>query len=247
MSLRVIFQRVIGAGLIGIAALMTIPLIGVGAASAMATLRVDRSTNIVIVISLALAGLAIWGKQRNAERPLAVPLSKQPGGRLLHSYQVSSFIVLRLYGLAFLAIAYGYTTGLLKTPNLPILSMANPVVLATVSGLIGIILVLPPLTPPVLRSPRTVLAGIYKALILMLLSVPIYFEELVVLNSGLVPHGSKFIDIVPLIFKSVAGLSITGAILVGLANQLAEDEKTPQPIYDHLSKNDLRSLRQSRM
>lgn len=247
MSSRSVAQRLIGAGLIGVAALMAIPLIGGGAATALATFRIDRTSNIVIVLSLVLAGIAIWGKKRSSQQPSGIPLSKQPGGKLLVSYQASSFIVLRLYGLAFLAMSYGYTTGLLTMPELPILNMASPVILATISGLIGILLTLPPLTPAVLSRPKTVLAGAYKALLLMALSAPIYFEGLEVLNSGLVPHGSKFVDVVPLVFKSIAGLSITGAILVSLATQLAEGEKTPEPIYDHLSKNDLRSLRRSRM
>ena len=209
--------------------------------------KIDPLAHIAMCVCLSLAGFAVLGRSRKSEHPSGIPLHKQPGGKILLSYQIASFVVLRLYGLAFLAMSYGYTSGALDHPNLPLVDMVSTALLATVCAVIGLGLLVPVLTPRILSRPETVLAGAFKALLLIALSAPIYFQGIAFLDSGTVKYGTKFIEIVPMLFKSIAGLSITGAIMVSMATQLTEGERTPEPIYDHLSKSDLKALRKSRM
>lgn len=243
---RSIAQSLIAASLVGAAILMAVPMFGPDILSSIG-ITIPALANLAVVICLGLAGVAIWGRKRPAEATRSIPLSQQPGGKLLLSYQVASFVVLRLYGAAFLAIAYGFMIQVLKLPNIVPASMGSPAVISTLCAVTGLVLLIPVLTPKVLSRPQTVLAGVFKALILIILSAPIYFLGITFLESGAVAHGSKFTTLMPMLFKSIAGLSVTGAIMVSMATQLTEEEKTPQPIYDRLSNSDLQSLRRSRM
>lgn len=239
-------QRLLGIAVMGLAALGAVPLTGIVELTWPGG-EIDRLAHITIVLSLGLMGLAIWGRRSAAPRSKVIPLSRQPGGKFLLSYQIASFVVLRLYGAAYLAMAYGYVTGTLPKPDLALLNIVSTEAVATVCGVIGLCLMIPPLTPTLLSRPETVLKGVFKALLLLSLSAPIYFEGVVYLTSGQVAHGSKLVALLPNLFKSIAGLSITGAILVSMATQLSEAEKTPEPIYDRLSESDLKKMRRARM
>ena len=239
-------QRLLGVGVMGLAALGAVPLTGTIKLSWLGD-HLDRPAHLAIVLCLGIMGVAIWGRGSVPARSKIIPLSRQPGGKFLISYQIASFVVLRLYGLAFLALAYAYMVGSLQKPDFALLGIVSTEVIATISGVVGLCLLIPILTPSILSRPETVLKGIIKALILLVLSAPIYFEGVVYLTSGQVAFGSKFVTLLPTLFKSIAGLSITGAILISMATQLSEAEKTPEPIYDRLSDSDLKKMRRARM
>lgn len=201
----------------------------------------------VLGLVMLLAGITLWARSRKYVDTSNIPLHKQPGGQILQSYQTANFVVLRTYGLAFLALGYGYTTGAISSPEIVLGVGMSPPVLTAICGVIGVGLILPILTPDVLGRPATVSAGVSKALILLGLSAPLYWEGMAFLESGTLRFGARYAEIFPMLFKSIAGLSITGAILVSLATQLSQMGKTSEVSKPLMSRTDLKTLRHARM
>jgi len=199
------------------------------------------------VFFLFLTGVAFLKGRRITRRETTIRLSQQPGGKILLGYVVANFVVLRLYGAAFLAIGYALSTGLIELPQQALNLGATSTNAATLAGLAGLILLVPMLTPSVMNRPRKVSFGLLKATILLGLSFPIYWAGVAYLESGAVTQGAAFLDILPKLIKAIAGVSVTGAILVSMATQLTEDEILPQEDSIKVSEDDLRALRTHRM
>lgn len=199
-----------------------------------------------VAICLVCFGIGLWPRHRRAGRA-HIPLSRQPGGKILLGYEISSFVFLRLFGLGYLTMAYGVVGGYLDLSGLMSRMGGDPALWASLFAGIGLVLLLPPLTPKFLRRPESVSRGVCKALVLIILIAPLYLAGQAVLESGIIAHGAKLQAIVPLLFKSIAGLSVTGAVLISMATQLSMDEQSVQPTRPRLSDADLKRLRKARM
>lgn len=175
--------------------------------------------------------------------------TREPGGGIILSYKVSSWILLRLYGAAFCWFAWIMWTGA-WTPEslLSFWPEAFPIngLYGTVAAF-GVLLILPFLTPSPLRFPRTVSGGVVKAILLLILSGILYVLALSLLEDGYLRYSQRLSSTLPLMIKAVAGLSVTGAVLVSLACAL-QDSKTMRPkvLSEKMSDEDLRALRRAR-
>lgn len=175
----------------------------------------------------------------------------QDGG-LIRSYSVASWVILRLYGASFAYIAYlGLQWKETDHPSLAALSYGlDPLIVIGAMAFVGICLLVPFLTPRFMAVPDRVSMGAVKALVIAALSVWLYLGLGTVLTSGIISHGREFAALLPMLLKAVAGMAITGAILISFAKQLTKAEakrsqvvETPQP----MAMQDLRALRQARM
>lgn len=181
--------------------------------------------------------------------PYGVRRRSDPGGNLIRSYKLSSWLLLRLYGAGFLATAELMRRGVVDAaPMLAPFGLSAPTMqVALALGVLGVMLAVPFLTPSPLRFPKSVAGGLVKAVLMVVLSGVLYFAVEAVLAAELWRFSAKVNDVVPLAIKAVAGLSVTGAILVSLAMALTEGEaqakSAPPPAAD---RDQLRALRKAR-
>lgn len=152
-------------------------------------------------------------------------------GGFVRSYAIGAWVVLRIYGAAFCYLTWlGYQWMELDHPMLAELLFGLPdlpglAILAFVGGVLAV----PFLTPRFIAKPRSIAAGVGKAVVVAGLSVWLYFMLETVLISGVIGHGKEFAELLPLLLKCLAGMSITGAILVGFVGEMtgAGDAKAP--------------------
>jgi hypothetical protein len=159
-----------------------------------------------------------------------------------------SWIILRLYALTLLGLAYIAMQWLdVANPLLDVLAFGrDPLQAIAVLGILGTVLLLPPLTPGFLRTPRNILAGAAKAVVIGAITYYFYLTVPLVLQTGLVPNGAALAEMVPLTLKAVAGTAITGSILVACAQQLSGARLKAQG-GNAIAPEDLRDLRHMRM
>ena len=173
---------------------------------------------------------------------------REPGGGIILSYKISSWILLRLYGAAFCWFAWIMWTGAWTPASL--LSYWPEAI--PVKGLygalaaLGTLLILPFLTPSPLRFPRTVMGGVTKAILFLVFSGILYLLAMALVEDGYLRYSQHLASTLPLLIKAVAGLSMTGAVLVSLAGALQDTNSTPMAVSDKMPDADLRALRIAR-
>ena len=182
--------------------------------------------------------------------PVAINRQKrEPGGGIIMSYQISSWLVLRLFGAVFLWFAWIMWTGDWEAEGLRALwPQALPInaLFGTLAAL-GVLLFVPFLTPSPLRFPRTVGGGVVKAVLLLLISGILYVLTIQLLADNYLKHSSELSSVVPMFIKAVAGMAVTGSVLVSLAGALRDGEvrQEAEP-PKKMSEDDLRALRRAR-
>lgn len=169
-------------------------------------------------------------------------------GGIIKSYKVSSWLVTRAYGAVFLWFAWIlWTEAWLAEDMMGYVGRIMPRDgLVGLLAAFGVVLALPFLTPSTLRFPRTVGGGVIKAILLVMLSGMIYILTIFLLNDNFIPHSNELRDVVPLFIKAVAGMAVTGAVLVSLAIALRDGEARTDDAPDKISDADLRMLRRIR-
>jgi hypothetical protein len=171
-------------------------------------------------------------------------------GGLIKTYAALNWIILRLYALAFLGLAYIAVQWLdVANPLLETLSFGfDPLRAIFVLAFVGTFLLLPPLTPGFLRTPRSILAGAVKSVIIVGFTYYLSLTVPLVLQTGLVPNGAELAQLVPLMLKSVAGTAITGSILVACSQQLTRARIKAQGLAANaIAPQELRNMRHLRM
>lgn len=174
---------------------------------------------------------------------------REPGGGIILSYKVSSWVFLRLYGAAFCWFAWIMWTSAWTPVNLLNYwpeALPYKWFYGTLAAL-GVLLIFPFFTPSPLRFPRTVSGGVVKAILLLILSGILYVLTLALLDGGYLRYSQHLSSTLPLMIKAVAGLSVTGAVLVSLAGALHDSKaKRPKALSEKMSDEDLRALRRAR-
>lgn len=149
-------------------------------------------------------------------------------GGFVRSYAIGAWVVLRIYGAAFCYLTWlGYNWMEAQNPLLDTLLFGLPdlpglAILAFVGGVLAV----PFLTPRFIAKPRSIAAGVGKAVIVAGLSIWLYFMLDTLLISGVISHGKEFAALLPMLLKCLAGLSITGAILVGFVGEMTGTPQT---------------------
>ncbi len=170
------------------------------------------------------------------------------GDGIIRSYQISSWLVLRVYGAVFLWFAWVLWTGAWAADSLwaYLPGAVPPHGVAGALAFLGGILAVPFLTPSILRFPKSVAGGIGKALLLLVLSGLIYGLTHLLLADEFLRYSSRLDAVLPILIKAVAGMAVTGAILVSLAMSLTAGETGRAPTAPKLTDADLRALRRAR-
>ncbi len=171
-------------------------------------------------------------------------------GGLIKTYAALSWIILRLYALAFLGLAYIAVQWLdVANPLLATLSFGfDPLRAIVVLAFVGTFLLLPPLTPGFLRTPRSIIAGALKSVIIVGFTYYLSLTVPLVLQTGLVPNGAELASLVPLTLKSIAATAITGSILVACSQQLSRARLKARGLAANAAApQELRHLRHLRM
>ncbi len=169
-------------------------------------------------------------------------------GGIIKSYKVSSWLVIRAYGAVFLWFAWIlWTEAWLAEDMMGYVSRVMPREgLIGLLGIFGLLLAVPFLTPSTLRFPRTVGGGVIKAILLVILSGMIYLLTIFLLDDNFIRYSNELRNVVPLFIKAVAGMAVTGAVLVSLAIALRDGEARKEEAPDKISEADLRMLRRIR-
>jgi hypothetical protein len=170
------------------------------------------------------------------------------GDRIIKSYKVSSWLVTRVYGAVFLWFSWIlWSEAWLAEDMMGYVARVMPREgLIGLLAVFGVLLAVPFLTPSTLRFRRTVGGGVIKAILLLILSGMIYILTTFLLNDDFLRFSNELRDVLPLMIKAVAGMAITGAVLVSLANALRDGEERKDDAPNKLSDADLRMLRRIR-
>jgi hypothetical protein len=171
-------------------------------------------------------------------------------GGLIKTYGVLSWIILRAYAFAFFAVTYVMVKWMEgEHPYLSELTFGIDTHRAiAITGVIGLFLLLPPLTPGFMRTPRSIFAGVMKAAVIGAISYYLYLMMNVILPTGFVAHGKELLELGPQVLKAVAGTAISGAILVSFAQQLTRSKARAQGLSPNaVPPQELRAMRQARM
>lgn len=171
-------------------------------------------------------------------------------GGLVKTYAAMSWIILRIYAVMFLGLAYIAVQWLdVANPLVDALAFGrDPLQAIAVLGLLGTVLLLPPLTPGFLRTPRNIFSGTVNVIVIGAISYYLYLTLPMVLQTGLVPNGEALASMVPLTLKAVAGTIITGSILVACTQQITYARfKAQGSRANAIAPNELRHMRHLRM
>ncbi|MGB3407947.1 MAG: hypothetical protein WBA67_10675 [Jannaschia sp.] len=183
-----------------------------------------------------------------------LPEPKLPSiGAAMKLYVAADWLVMRLLGLALLGVAYTIWTLLEIGRELPLIPLSygqDPKTMMIVYGVLGMFMAVPFLLPRFLTAPRTVAGGLAKAVLLV---VTVLFllpalHVMIDLHTPPIYHATLHAT-VPNVFKAIAGIAVTSALLISFFRQLGATPKvdyTGKPIVV-LSETDLRELRAARM
>ncbi|WP_281825513.1 hypothetical protein [Jannaschia rubra] len=190
------------------------------------------------------------------KRPVSLPTAKRglPAvGAAMKLYVAADWIILRLLGLGLIGTAWmlwdAVKTG--RTPQAAILAHGGePMTAVYLYAGFGALLTVPLLLPRFIMSPRHVIGGLAKSILLVVAALILLTPlEIAMVTFTDKAFHATLIATVPKLFKAVTGVAVTSTLLIAFFRQLGN---LPQVDYKGdpkiaLSSQQLHELRKARM